>query len=101
VKFLCICQYGHSRSVAMCRALHSRGHEAAALGWATAWTAIPTLAAWADRVVVVEPQFSTYVPVEFQGKVAVCDLGPDRWANPYHPELAKLCRKFCEEVLRA
>lgn len=97
MRFLCLCQYGHSRSVACCRVLQSKGHEAAALGWGTALSAIPDLAIWADKIILMEPMFDRFVPVNQRHKVVVFNVGPDRWSNPYNVELQELCRKMADE----
>lgn len=97
MKALCICQYGHSRSVALTRVLHGRGTPAVAVGWGTSGDAIGALSAWADRIVLLEPQFIAHVPSEHRGKALVYDVGPDRWVNPYHPELGAILLRMHEE----
>lgn len=94
MKFLCICNCGHSRSVAMCRSLHHKGHEAVPAGYGTASSAIPMLANWADFVVLMEPGFADAVPFYCRDKIAVNDVGPDVWSNPYNPDLRALCDRF-------
>lgn len=89
--FLCICQYGHSRSVACARALHIRGYSAVAAGAETCGSAIRNgLALWADAIIIMQPAFMAAVPEQYRSKVRVLDVGPDKWSNPYHPELAAL-----------
>jgi predicted protein tyrosine phosphatase len=83
----------------MVRALHHIKKQAVACGWMTARDALSPLAEWADVVVVMEPQFKAYIPVEWQKKVVVCDVGHDRWSNPYHPELTAICRTLATEKL--
>lgn len=96
MKFLCVCQYGHSRSVAMCRALHALKHEAVAAGLGTAPNAIPVIAKWADLIIVMEGWMVAQLPPGWT-PVVVCDVGPDVWSNPYHPQLRELCQQFCTE----
>lgn len=97
MKFLCICAYGHSRSVAMCRVLHSRGHGAVAAGHLTHGGAILPLAEWADKVVVMQEHMRNFVPPQFAHKVEVIDIGPDIWSNPYNHELLTLLEKHAEQ----
>lgn len=52
-KWLCLCQYGHSRSVALARLLHSRGIPAVAAGVWTGGSAIAVLSEWADVIAVL------------------------------------------------
>ena len=84
---LCVCQYGHSRSVALARALHARSYDAVAAGTATAGAALPILAEEATDIFLLDDALRGYIPKEFQGKIVSFHVGPDRWVNPYHPEL--------------
>jgi hypothetical protein len=97
MKFLCLCHYGHSRSVALCRVLHARGHEAVPVGVGTSPSAIPRLCLWADKVVCLQEGFAKHVPPGFAGKVVIMDVGPDRWSNPYNQDLQKVLGKMCDE----
>lgn len=100
MKALCICQYGHSRSVAMCRSLHAKGHEAVAVGYDTAPSAIRPLYEWADVVIFMANNFILRAGldmVELSQKGVICHVGPDVWSNPYHPELKQLCDAFVRE----
>ena len=99
MNYLCVCQYGHSRSVAMVRALHHVQLPAVACGWMTAPDALPALCQWAHVVVVMQEEFQQYIPAAFKDKIVVCDVGHDRWSNPYHPELRALCHKLATEKL--
>jgi hypothetical protein len=96
VRFLCICQYAHSRSVACCRVLQARGHEAAALGAGTAASAIPHLSMWADKIILMDPAFGAKVPLPDRHKIDVFDVGPDRWSNPYNEELQEIIRGMAD-----
>lgn len=97
MKFLCVCQHGHSRSVCCCRVLHELGHQAVACGWATAPDALPVLADWADRVIIMERQFQTKLPLKYMLKTVVCEVGPDVWSNPYNQELHRLIARLLKE----
>lgn len=93
MKFLCICQYGHSRSAALVRVLHGAGHEAICLGTATARPeTIAHIGIWADVVVVMEPRFSKSVPFALKDKLVQFDIGPDKWSNPYNHNLLEMLR---------
>ena len=96
MKFLCVCQYGHSRSVALCRVLHSRGIGAVAVGVGTNGGAIAPLAEWADVIAVLQPAFASHVPEAHRHKIADFDVGPDRWSNPYNQELLDILREKVE-----
>jgi len=98
LKYLCVCQYAHSRSVAMCRYLHGKGVEAVAAGAGTAPSVFGVLGAWADKIVVMEPDFARAVPPEFRDKIVLVNVGPDRWSNPYNADLAALIVKLAAEA---
>lgn len=90
--YLCICQYGHSRSVALARVLHSFKQEAIAAGVGTSGAWLETLCHHADRILILETTFLNYIPKLHQWKVMPFHVGPDRWVNPYNPELNAMLR---------
>ena len=96
MKYLTVCNYAHSRSVAMCRYLHNRGQEAVAVGCGTAPSAFGPMSEWADKIVLMEPGFVRCVPESQRHKVVVIDVGHDRWSNPYSPDLAALIERLAD-----
>ena len=96
-KFLTICYHGHCRSVACARELHGRGHQAVPVGAHTSPGAVPLLGDWADHIILMQPGFVSVVPQALLNKVKVFDVGPDRWVNPYHPELAKMVKGMVDK----
>jgi hypothetical protein len=78
MKFLCICQYGHSRSVALARVLHSMKQSAVAIGAITSGDAIEGLSDWADLVLVMAKEHTSKVPDCNKHKIVDMDIGPDR-----------------------
>lgn len=98
MKFLCICQWGHSRSVAMAKTLQEKyGHQAIACGVSGAESALIPLSEWADHILVMQPHYKDYVPYYQHDKVLITDVGRDRWSNPYSIELLELCRNLYEQ----
>lgn len=93
MKFLCICQYGHSRSVALCRVLHGKNLPAVAAGYSTSGNAINVLAEWADVIALMTPEAMNRIPKVYQSKVVSdFDIGPDKWSNPYNQELLSILK---------
>lgn len=89
----------------MCRALHAAGHEAVAAGIGTAPSVFRVLSEWADRVVymdraIFDNRDSVVVYCKDRHKQVLADVGRDRWSNPYHPELRKLCEAFVPELTK-
>lgn len=99
LRFLCVCQYGHSRSVALARRLHARHVPAIAAGVGTAGPWFPQLCAWASHVLLLDDALRGSIPAEHAAKVVSFHVGPDRWVNPYHPELAELLERMVDERL--
>ena len=97
-KFLCICQGGNSRSVALSFVIkYGTKHEALAASWEkNSPETFKMLFEWADNIFVLQEKFRRYVPVELWKKLLVLDVGEDRWCNGLHPELLKLCQYLLE-----
>ncbi len=98
MNYLCVCQYGHSRSVALTRVLHHHNIPAVACGWQTAGEFLEWLCMKADRILLLEESFSQYIPLGYRDRCVVLDVGRDRWSNPYHPELLQLLTTMCENA---
>lgn len=99
LRFLCVCQYGHSRSVALARRLHARHVPAIACGVATAGPWLFPLCDWASHVLLLDDALRGAIPAASVAKVVSFNVGPDRWVNPYHPELADVLEKMIDERL--
>ena len=100
MRALCVCHYGHSRSVALVRVLHGKGIEAVAAGAFTAGSQFLRAACeQATHIFVMEPHFLEQIPHEERDKVVCLNVGPDKWSNPYNQELLALCEKLLEETL--
>ena len=94
-KFLCICQGGNSRSVALAYVLkYGTPHEALSASWEkNTPETLEMLFRWADYIFVLQKQFDQFVPVQWWNKLKVLDVGEDRWCNGLHPELVTLCQR--------
>lgn len=92
MKILTVCQGGNIRSVALaCRLKSLHGHDALACSReSNSPETIKMLCTWADMVVVMEPEYADCIPMEFRGKLHICDVGPDRWGAAFRPELQDL-----------
>lgn len=97
--YLCVCAYGHSRSVALCRTLHGRGVHAVAAGVRTAGDALELIGQRAEKVLVLDDALLPVIPKSLASKVVSFHVGPDRWVNPYHPELRAILEKMVDEKL--
>jgi hypothetical protein len=93
MKILTVCQYGHCRSVALARVVRKANNgsdpvEVVAVGWQTCGeAALRLLCGWADHIFILQGAYMDHIPPTHREKVVVFDVGPDVWANPYHPDL--------------
>ncbi len=98
MKILTICEGGNVRSVSLgyvLKDLCAPRHDAVALGAGrNSPETIRMMCEWADRIVVMQPEFKKSVPEEFHEKLSVCDVGPDVFGSPLHPTLTGICGKF-------
>lgn len=97
--YLCVCQYGHSRSVALCRVLHAKGQQAIAVGLGTAPEWLPFLCNNANKILVLERNYINHIPFDYREKVMEFHVGPDVWSNPYDKALYTLLEQMVKERL--
>lgn len=92
MNYLCICQYGHSRSVGLARLLHGLGQPAVSIGIATCGTALQQLIPWAHRILLLDMAFQGSIPTNRYVDVIDMSIGPDIWQNPYSIPMRDLLR---------
>lgn len=97
MKVVTMCQGAHVRSVGLKYLLtYKYGHEAVACGWESNTPETRAmLYEWADVIVIMESNMEKYIPKEFhekdgRRKLFCYDVGPDRYGNPFHPEMQKM-----------
>lgn len=92
-KVLCICEGGANRSVSLATILKhhlTHGHDALAAGWRyNDPGTLEMLCAWADLIVVMQPDMVLRISPAHRGKTKVCDVGPDNYGHPYHLDLVQ------------
>ena len=96
VKILTVCRAGLVRSVALANVIKLHfapvdvlncGVGEHQLGRMNQLETLEMLFKWADKIVVMESHYLGKLPLAYQGKTVICEVGPDRWNNPNHPEL--------------
>jgi len=104
MKILTICKGGLVRSVALASVLrYEVGHDAIAYGVEKGTPeTMRMLCAWADRIVVMQEEYreatKQYCYSASHGcSLCVCDVGPDVWSNPLHPDLLLKVRQYVAE----
>lgn len=98
MKILCVCSAGINRSGGMAYILKKNGQDALTVGAdRNTPETINMLSQWADRIVVMEPKFKSYIPEPFRKKVRICDVGEDIYGSPTHHWLIKKVEKFVAE----
>lgn len=95
LKVVTICAAGVVRSGAMAFMLKWNKIDAIALsGEYISPEAFAEMSAWADRIVLMVPEYAPLIPAQFHSKIRMCDFGPDVWGNPNHPELLGKCMEW-------
>jgi len=98
-KFLCICQKGNSRSVALAYLLKKMGHYAIAVGYSTTpRDLLKQLCKWADQIILVAPRMMKYIPERYRGKVLVFDVGTDVYFKGYDKGLLDKYKQYIKEA---
>ncbi len=95
---LCVCAWGHSRSVCLTRVLHEKGYQAVACGCHSSPAALAAIAKEAEHIFILQGSMLGSIPLDQQHKVIVVDVGPDRWVNPYNQELHQILQKLVYET---
>jgi len=92
VRILCMCEGGNVRSVACAYVLkYKYGQDALAIS--SRKNNLEThqlLWGWADRIIVMQPEFKNYILPKHHHKVMIYDVGPDQWGNCLHPDLLEI-----------
>lgn len=95
-KILTVCQGGNVRSVSAATILKSRGHEAIPVGhFHASDDTLSKMIGWADKVLILSEDAVTKAPFmdnNVQGKIAQLDIGPDKWGDPFSPELVDILK---------
>lgn len=75
------------------------GHDAIAVGHdLNTQKTIDMLADWADRIIVMQPQYAVGLPQRDAHKIIVLDIGPDVWLNPLSTDLQKKLMPIAYEL---
>jgi predicted protein tyrosine phosphatase len=96
MKILTICHGGNVRSRAMAYILMERHkHDALSAGAGYQKSTIEWLCDnWAERIVLMQPQFMNVIPQKHRHKVHVCDVGEDNYGSPWNFILIERCATF-------
>lgn len=95
MKILTICSAGLVRSVSMAHILKQRyGQDAIAAGHDTnSQETLDMLSDWADRIIVMKPEFAKGILKRNAHKIVnpeLTNVGEDVWGNPMHLGLQRL-----------
>jgi predicted protein tyrosine phosphatase len=80
-KFLCVCQGGSCRSVALAFLFkYKYGQDSLACGWeGNTPETLNMLCEWADGIFILESHFKEKIDEKYHHKLSVYDVGPDRF----------------------
>ena len=102
MNIITICEGGNVRSVGLARILKNRHHNVVAIGTAHNMAGdepIRILVKWAELVVLMSASLKpapTIMAIE-KHKVAICEVGPDRYGHHRHHALVALCERWASE----
>ncbi|KKN86561.1 hypothetical protein LCGC14_0267370 [marine sediment metagenome] len=103
MRFLTICNQGNCRSYALARMLKYMDHEAIAIGIDfTGDVSLQELGHWADKVVVLAHRGYDIKRVQehiSKEKIIICDIGTDRWGNPFKLQLTEILYEYAQKML--
>ncbi len=99
IKVLTICTGGLIRSAGLADILKLKGYDAISIShkWSEDDT-FKLLSGWAEIIIAMEPKYRGRVPLLYQHKVKVMDVGEDIWYDPRHPALVSLIKGKLSEV---
>jgi hypothetical protein len=102
MKILCICEAGAARSVAMAFSLkYNWRHDALAASAAKNSPAtMRMLCKWAEKIILMVPQFADVIPKVYRSKVTVVDIGPDIWGRPLCADLQSIVSGHADRLLK-
>ena len=97
MKILCVCDKGVNRSVHFASQLKWWGNDTIAIGLDnTTPETLNMLYAWADKVIITEPNQQLKLP-PIDDKVVLFNVGQDTYHRPFNPELLGKVKKFLED----
>lgn len=98
MRFLCVCEGGNTRSVAMAYTLkYNFNQEAVPVSYVKcSQESLDYFSKWADKIIVMQPQFSDKFE-KWKKKLVVIDVGPDRWLNPLHKEIQTIVSEIAQK----
>lgn len=102
MKILTCCAGGNVRSVTMAYCLKSGyGHDVLACGLEyNSESTLRMLFAWADLIIVMHDVLVPLIPVKYEVKAVLFDVGPDKWGIALHPELIEICLNGIESFIK-
>lgn len=95
MKFVCMCQKGNCRSVALAFLLKKMGHYAVAIGWKTVDPEIKRhLFEWADQIIVMRGYILKHVERPYRKKTVVFNVGRDTYFKGHDETLIGMLKDY-------
>ena len=93
-----MCEGGNVRSVGLGYLLKEAGQDTIACSWRfNTPETIDQLCEWADKIVIMQEHFQTYIPRKHRHKLRCVDVGEDKFGNPFHPDLQRGLKGVIEQ----
>jgi galactitol-specific phosphotransferase system IIB component len=96
MKILTVCDQGNNRSVQFAHLLKYWGNDCITAGLKTnSPETLDMLFQWADIIITTDD--TQQIPEQYQAKVKLLDVGPDKYPRPFNPELNAMVKRILEE----
>lgn len=98
MKILCLCQEGNNRSVVFAHQLRYWGHDVLTGGLRTnTMSTLNMLCGWADVIILTERGQDRLMPLGYEDKVKLFDVGPDAYPRPFNMDLLTKVQRYLQD----
>lgn len=98
MKILTVCDQGNNRSVQFAHILKYWKHDTLPVGLdTTSAETLKMLFDWADIILLTEESQRFKLPIGYDSKIKVFDVGADNYPRPFNAELHAIAKRFLEE----
>lgn len=89
MKVLVVCRAGTIRSVALAHILRVlfKYDVIPVSGEYNEYKTKRNLCEWADKIIIVQEEYKKYIPLGYDKKLVLCNIGRDKWHDPFDTEL--------------
>ena len=98
MKIVVVCDQGNNRSVHFAHLLKYWKHDVIPVGLQTnSRETLDMLYKWADTIIIVEDKLAMGIPITYEEKLVIFDVGLDTYPRPFNPELYQKAKDYLEK----